>query len=75
MPRYRGVDYVTYLPRKVKLEAVVGDAEAMPTVQAILRVSRISSSTDETISIGPLEQVVSIGISKPDCYPPRRFVN
>jgi len=75
MPRYRGVDYVTDLPPKVKLEAVVGDTEAMPTVQAILRVSRSSSSTDETISIGPLEQVVSIGISKPDCYPPRRYAN
>ena len=66
MPRYRNVNYVTDLPPRVKLEAVVGDAEAMPTVQAILRVSRSSSSTDETISIGPLEQVVSIGKSKPD---------
>ena len=66
MPRYRGVDYVTDLPRKVKLEAVVEDAEAMPTVRAILHVSRSGSSTDETISVGPLEQVVSIGISKPD---------
>jgi len=69
MSRYRDVEYVTDLPPKVKLEVVVGDAEAMPTVQAILHCSGSESGADESVSIGPLEQVVSIGISKPDSTP------
>jgi len=71
--RYRSVEYVIDLPPKVKLEVVVGDAEAMPTVQAILHASQCGSTTDESVSIGPLEQVVSIGISRPNRYTPRRL--
>jgi hypothetical protein len=43
-------------PPVVRLEAVVSDAQAMPTVQAILRASRNAPGID----------VVSIGVSKVD---------
>jgi hypothetical protein len=42
----------------VRLEAVVSDAQAMPTVQAILRASRNAPGID----------VVSIGVSKVDSH-------
>jgi hypothetical protein len=45
----------------VRLEAVVSDAQAMPTVQAILRASRNAPGID----------VVSIGVSKVDSQAPR----
>jgi nitrogen regulatory protein PII len=45
----------------VKLETVVSDAQAMPTVQAILRASRTAPGID----------LVSIGISKVDSQAPR----
>jgi nitrogen regulatory protein PII len=45
----------------VRLEAVVSDAQAMPTVQAILRASRNASGID----------IVSIGVSKVNSQAPR----
>ena len=45
----------------VKLETVVSDTQAMPTVQAILRASRTAPGID----------LVSIGISKVDSQAPR----
>ena len=45
----------------VRFEAVVSDAQAMPTVQAILRASRNALGID----------VVSIGVSKVDSHAPR----
>jgi hypothetical protein len=45
----------------VRLEAVVSDVQAMPTVQAILRASRNVPGID----------VVSIGVSKVDCQASR----
>ena len=45
----------------LRLEAVVSDAQAMPTVQAILRASRNALGID----------VVSIGVSRVDSQAPR----
>lgn len=66
---YQDAAYTPDLPR-IRLEAVVRDAEAMPTVHEILRVSSDRSGMDEKVSVGLLEQVVSIGISTLDSSSP-----
>jgi len=66
---YQDAEFTPDLPR-VRLEAVVRDAEAMPTVHEILRVSNGRSGADEQVSAGLLEQVVSIGISTLGSPPP-----
>ncbi|MGO9454776.1 MAG: P-II family nitrogen regulator [Candidatus Binataceae bacterium] len=62
---YRGIDYTGDTPR-IKVEAVVPDAEAMSTAEAILLSSPEHSAKDERVTLSALDQVVSIGISKLD---------
>lgn len=59
---YRGNTYDLDLP-KIKVEAIVSDADAMPAAQAILHTSRYESGTDAKVSVCALEQVISIGVS------------
>lgn len=67
---YRGNAYEIHLP-KVKVETIVADADAMPAAQAILRASRLQSSTDPEISVCSLDEVISIGVSTVECDKPR----
>jgi hypothetical protein len=60
-PRDRGRAMLLADPPVVRLEAVVSDVQAMPTVQAILRALRNAPGID----------VVSIGVSKVDSQAPR----
>ncbi len=69
---YRGTAYELDLP-KLRLEAIVPDADAMPAARAILRASRVQSSTNAKVSVCSLEQVVSIGVSAVECDEPRVF--
>ncbi|MGO9602260.1 MAG: P-II family nitrogen regulator [Candidatus Binataceae bacterium] len=62
---YRGIDYTGDTPR-IKVEAVVADAEAMWTAEAILLSFAEDSAKDERVTLSPLDHVVSIGISKLD---------
>jgi nitrogen regulatory protein PII len=59
---YRGNTYDLDLP-KIKVEAIVSDADTMPAAQAILHTSHYESGTDTKVSVCALEQVVSIGVS------------
>jgi nitrogen regulatory protein PII len=59
---YRGNSCEIDLP-KLKLEAIVRDAAAMPLAQAILHISRTQLNAHADISFCSLDQVVSIGIS------------
>jgi len=69
---YRGTAYELDLP-KLRLEAILLDADAMPAAQAILRASQLLSSTDAKISVCSLDQIVSIGVSTVECDEPRVF--
>src|SRR5215831_4026828 len=60
---YRGLSYLADAPR-VKIEVIVADADAMPTVDAILQ-NAAGGAQDERVSISPLESVISIGESMP----------
>ncbi|MGO9454771.1 MAG: P-II family nitrogen regulator [Candidatus Binataceae bacterium] len=66
---YRGVDYTGDTPR-IKVEAVVPDAEAMSTAEAILHGSPEHSAKDERVTLSALDHVISIGISKLDRQSP-----
>jgi nitrogen regulatory protein PII len=61
--RYRGNACEIALT-KLKVEAIVSDADAMPMAQAILRISKSESAPDTKVSFCSLDQVISIGVSK-----------
>jgi nitrogen regulatory protein PII len=67
--RYRGNEYLRD-SASIKIETVVEDEEAMPTVEAILHASSESSNAGHQITVCPLEQVISVGISKVELYEP-----
>ena len=58
---YRGLSYLADAPR-VKIEVIVSDADAMPTVDAILQ-NVVGGAQDERVSIAHVEKVISIGES------------
>ena len=58
---YRGLSYLADAPR-VKIEVIVSDADAMPTVDAILQ-NVAGGAQDERVSIAHVEKVISIGES------------
>lgn len=60
---YRGVAYHGYESR-LKIETLVSDSDAMPVVHAILSASRALDSPDHTVAVSPVENVLSIGITK-----------
>jgi nitrogen regulatory protein PII len=59
----RGLSYLADAPR-VKIEVIVSDADAMPTVDAILQ-NVAGGAQDERVSIAHVEQVILIGESMP----------
>ena len=59
---YRGLSYLADAPR-VKIEVIVSDADAMPTVDAILQ-NVAGGDQDERVSIAHVEKVISIGESR-----------
>ena len=58
---YRGLSYLADSPR-VKIEVIVSDSDAMPTVDAILQ-NVAGGAQDERVSIAHVEKVISIGES------------
>jgi nitrogen regulatory protein PII len=60
---HRGLSYLADAPR-VKIEVIVSDADAMPTVDAILQ-NVAGGAQDERVSIAHVEQVTLIGESMP----------
>jgi nitrogen regulatory protein PII len=58
---YRGLSYMADAPR-VKIEVIVSDADATPTVDAILQ-NVAGGAQDERVSIAHVEKVISIGES------------
>ena len=58
---YRGLSYLADAPR-VKIEVIVSDADAMPTVDAILE-NVAGGPQDQRVSISHVEKVISIGES------------
>jgi nitrogen regulatory protein PII len=58
---HRGLSYLADAPR-VKIEVIVSDADAMPTVDAILQ-NVTGGAQDQRVSIAHVEQVLSIGES------------
>ena len=60
---YRGLSYLADAPR-VKIEVIVSDADAMPTVDAILE-NVAGGPQDQRVSISHVEKVISIGESMP----------
>jgi nitrogen regulatory protein PII len=60
---YRGTEYVGD-PASARVETVVQDDQAMTIVAAILHVSQKSSDGGCQVTVCPLEQVISIGVSR-----------
>ncbi|GEM_PF-4586665 len=60
---FRGLPY-TGATHLVKVEAIVVDAEAMPTAEAILHEGPESAARDERVMVQAVEDVISIGIWK-----------
>lgn len=57
---YRGSEYtVDFLP-KVKIEIVVGDEEAMPVAEAIVKSVNTGKIGDGKVFISPVEQAIRI---------------
>ncbi|HKM98993.1 MAG TPA: P-II family nitrogen regulator [Candidatus Binataceae bacterium] len=67
--RYRGIEYPGDAAR-VKIEAVLADAEAIPAARAILHSSPERLAEDERVSVCPLDDVISIGIWQIDSKEP-----
>jgi nitrogen regulatory protein PII len=65
---YRGVEYHRDEER-LKIETVVHDADAMPVARSILSVSSGLDSSEHTVSVSHLENVLSIGITKLENQP------
>ena len=57
---YRGAEYVVNFVPKVKLEAVVADADTQKVVDAIAAAARTGKIGDGKIFISPVESVVRI---------------
>jgi nitrogen regulatory protein PII len=66
---YRGLSYLADSPR-VKIEIIVPDADAMPTVDVILQ-NASGGAQDQRVSIAHVENVMSIGESVRLTDPPQ----
>ena len=63
---YRGAEYIIDFMPKVKLEVVVGDADADKLVEAIVRAARTGQVGDGKIFISSIDQVVRIRTGEQD---------
>ncbi|MEO2036716.1 MAG: P-II family nitrogen regulator [Planctomycetaceae bacterium] len=63
---YRGAEYIVDFMPKVKLEVVVGDADADKLVEAIVRAARTGQVGDGKIFISSIDQVVRIRTGEQD---------
>jgi nitrogen regulatory protein P-II 1 len=57
---FRGSEYTTDLLPKIKIELVLGDAQADRAVAAILKSARTGKIGDGKVFVAPIEQVVRI---------------
>jgi nitrogen regulatory protein PII len=72
---YRGLSYLADAPR-VKIEVLVPDADAKPTVDAILQ-NASGGAQDQRVSVADVEKVILIGESMAltDAPPPSREIH
>jgi nitrogen regulatory protein P-II 1 len=63
---YRGAEYIVDFMPKVKLEVVVGDADADKLVETIVRAARTGQVGDGKIFISSIDQVVRIRTGEQD---------
>lgn len=57
---YRGAEYTIDLVPKVRVEVLVGDAEADHVVDQIVRASRTGQIGDGKVWVSPVEQVIRV---------------
>src|SRR5689334_8436543 len=57
---YRGAEYVVDFLPKVKLELIIGDAQADQAIEAIVKAARTGKIGDGKIFVTTVEQVVRI---------------
>lgn len=58
--RYRGSEYTVDLLSKVKIEVVVGDAQANEVIDTIADAARTGEIGDGKIFVRPVEQVIRV---------------